>query len=103
MRITPCTCSSRGCWIVTTDDLQEALSVCVGYLCARLEEIEAAVRSGEVRLTDTGIAAFVKIGRDLCAAAENVAVAGAVAQDVVVRFTDSESKPQDFVSCDPVI
>lgn len=74
--------------------LQESVEVCVGYLCTRLEEIEGAVKSGRVHLTETGVKALVEIGRNLNAIAQNIATEGA--QDIVVQFTDSESKPQDM-------
>lgn len=80
--------------MMTTMELQESIEVCVGYLCARLEEIEAAVKDGRLRLTETGVKAFLDVGRNLNAVAENIAWSGP--QDVVVQFTDSESKPQNL-------
>lgn len=78
------------------DALRESLGVCVAYLCARLEEVEADVLAGRIRVSDTGLRNLVQIGRELAAALEALGEI-ATPQDLVVRFTDSDCEPQDIV------
>ena len=80
-------------------ELREGLRVCVAYLCARLEEIEEEIIVNHVHISETGLRALVNIGRDLAAAIEAIEEAAAP-QELVVRFTDSESEPQD-TACEP--
>ena len=80
----------------STDDLRESLGICVSYLCARLEELEESVNVNDIHIDARQLKELVAIGRDLTAAC--LAIEETIEpQDLVVRFTNSESEPQDIV------
>lgn len=81
---------------MTRTELQHSICVCAAYVHARMEELLHEVEQEDLSLTETSVRQLVDIAKNLMIAAENLYDGGAGSQNVVVRFTDSECKPQDI-------
>lgn len=77
-------------------ELRESLDTCVSYLCARLGEIADGLENvKDVHIPVPVVRNLIGVARDLVGAIEALNVE-TLAQEVVVRFTDSESEPQNM-------